>query len=140
MSCVELQSVRLSRFGFTSNLPLQGLDSQIEISSASRFSSRKTEGQLVIFFDLSLKGHSKDVEVISVNATIEATYAVPNESEFSDFQVKSFAKSNGMINVWPYWREYVHAATQRAGLAALTLPLFRVIHKAGSQPKAVTAP
>jgi preprotein translocase subunit SecB len=95
---------------------------------------------LTILFDLGIQGHHGEISVIEINATLEAIYSVPSGSSFTDLQIQSFARSNGMLNVWPYWREYVQAATQRAGLAPLTLPLFRVTHKPTSPKKPQTEP
>lgn len=130
IACVELQSVRFSRFSFISHLEARtDPDGEIEISSSSRSTPAIKDGILNITFDLGIQGHQKDVLVMSIGARIEVQYSVPKEQTFDAIQMKVFARSNGMLNVWPYWREYVQAATQRAGLAPLTLPLFRIMHK-----------
>jgi preprotein translocase subunit SecB len=126
----ELKSIRLMKFGFTTNLPASSNQNpEVSVSSSSRHKGSLNDNGLVIVFDLNLKGHHGENVVIDINASIEAKYDFPKGHEFTPFQIKSFAKSNGMLNIWPYWREYVQAATQRAGLAPLTIPLFRVLHK-----------
>lgn len=138
MASAELQQVRLSRFHFSSNLD-EARNKEADLSSSRRFSWKTDGSKLVIFFDLAIKGHQEDVTIVEVSAKIEATYEIPKESELSEFAIRSFAKSNGMLNVWPFWREYVQAATQRAGLAPLTLPLFRVVHKSKPTSKPLLA-
>lgn len=138
--CAELRSVRLAKFSFESNLADRSVtEAEAELSSTSDFSSTINDAELTILFDLGIKGHHGEIAVIEINATLEAIYSIPADSNFTDLQIESFARSNGMLNVWPYWREYVQAATQRAGLAPLTLPLFRVTHKPAT-PKPPTEP
>ena len=130
IACVELESVRLSRFKFVSDLEARPTpNGEVELSSSSRSEPILGADKLRINFDLGLKGHQENALIIDMSARIEAIYSVPKEHGFTLEQCKSFAKSNGMLNVWPFWREYAQAATIRAGLAPLTLPLFRVIHK-----------
>lgn len=127
IACVELQEVRLSRFKFISSLDDRSQpDGQIEISSTSRSNPTIAGSAFRISFDLGLQGHQEGILIIDITARIEAIYSVPEDKTFSAAQMKAFSRSNGMLNIWPYWREYVQAATQRAGLAPLTLPLFRV--------------
>ena len=38
----------------------------------------------------------------------------------------AFGKVNGIHNIWPYWREYVHSTTMRAGFPPLVIPLLTV--------------
>jgi hypothetical protein len=135
IACVELRSVRFTRFSFTSNLGARtDPEGNIEVSSSSRSTQTIDSGFLKITYDLGIQGHQEDVLIMNIGARIEVLYAVPEEQSFNDSQMKAFARSNGMLNVWPYWREYVQSSTQRAGLASLTLPLFRVVPKS-TKPK-----
>jgi len=130
ITCVELLHVTFSRFKFTSHLEARTEpEGQIELASSSRLSPSIKEGLFTITYDLGVQGFQGDILIIDVGARIEALYSVPKDKSFGDAQMKAFARSNGMLNVWPYWREYVQTATQRAGLAPLTLPLFRVLQK-----------
>jgi len=56
---------------------------------------------------------------VSVTGTIELFYKMA--STFSDEEIDSFAKINGIYHAWPYWREFVQSSTARAGLPGLTL-------------------
>lgn len=63
--------------------------------------------------------------VLVVSAGFELIYKVPDIAQYSDDDLAEFASSNGMFNVWSYWREFVHSATGRMGLPPLVMPLYR---------------
>ncbi len=86
------------------------------------------EKNLVCSFNFSLnaKHESADSRPLEISLTLEAVYMIPTQMIPSTKQIKAFAATNGMLNVWPYWREFVQSLTNRAGLPPLTLPLFRV--------------
>jgi hypothetical protein len=133
--CVDLTSVRLSRFKFSTEISVDAGIDEVSLSSVYRYNPRVNEGTLIIDFDLGLRGSHNESVVLDLSARIEARYCVNASAELSDFQMKSFARSNGMLNVWPYWRYFVQETTQKAGILPLTLPLFRVLHKKLSGPK-----
>ncbi len=129
IACAELESVRIIRSKFSSSLHSVPV-SEVELAtSTSRTTETKDGAALIISLDLGLRGYREDDLLLDVSARIEAQYSVPEESVFSSFQLRSFARANGMLNVWPYWRDFVQSSVQRAGLPSLTLPLFRVLNR-----------
>lgn len=38
----------------------------------------------------------------------------------------AFAKVNGLMNIWPYYREFAHEVARRMGFPAVLVPLLRV--------------
>lgn len=56
---------------------------------------------------------------VSVTGTIELFYKMA--ATFTEEELDSFAKINGIYHAWPYWREFVQSSTARAGLPGLTL-------------------
>jgi len=62
-----------------------------------------------------------------IEATFYAMYEAPSELELDDSEALDlFARTNGVWNLWPYWREFVQTITVRMGLPALTVPSYRV--------------
>lgn len=136
IACVELDSVRITRSRFVTSMDGRLVPS-VELATSSRTIEEVKETALSVTLDLVLRGYKDEEPLLDINARIEAIYTVPAGSSFTPYQLRSFAKANGMLNVWPYWRDFVQSSVQRAGLPPLTLPLFRVIHK--RSPKALTA-
>lgn len=130
----NLLGIRFIKFDLKIELPHGTSVEQVALSTSAKSDSRMEEKNLLITFDLRLRGKHGDRTVIDVGARIEAHYEVPGHEEISAGEMKAFAKTNGMLNIWPYWREYVQSATTRASLPPLTLPLFRVIHEAVKRP------
>lgn len=128
IACVELESVRITRSRFVTSM--HGFPTApVELATSSRTEEVTVEGSLCVVLDLVLRGYKDEDVLLEVSARIEAAYTIPPSSSFTPYQLKCFAKANGMLNVWPYWRDFVQSSVQRAGLPALALPLFRVIHK-----------
>lgn len=128
IACVELESVRITRSRFVTSM--HGFPSApVELATSSRAEEVTVEGSLRVALDLVLRGYKDEEVLLEVSARIEAIYTITTNSNFTPYQLKCFAKANGMLNVWPYWRDFVQSSVQRAGLPALALPLFRVIHK-----------
>jgi len=128
IACVELESVRITRSRFVTTmhgLPL----TPVELATSSRTEEVTEDESLCVILDLVLRGYKDEAVLLEVSASIEAVYSIPPNSSFSPYQLKCFAKANGMLNVWPYWRDFVQSSVLRAGLPPLALPLFRVIHK-----------
>jgi preprotein translocase subunit SecB len=111
--------------------------SQVDLATSSRTKEIVEDGSLNILFDLALRGYKDEDVLLEVSARIEAVYSIPEDSTFTPYQLECFAKANGMLNIWPYWRDFVQSTVQRAGLPALTLPLFRVLHKRSVPPRAI---
>ena len=124
---VELQSVCITRSRFTSEVS-RALVATMELATSSRTQESVANGSLTLLLDLALRGFKEECLLLDISARIEAVYSVTQESSFSPYQLKCFAKANGMLNVWPYWRDFVQSSVTRADLPPLTLPLFRVLH------------
>lgn len=79
-------------------------------------------------------GNDSDPAIL-ISATFVLVYrlkeAIP---DMSDEQLVAFGQHQGMLNAWPYWREFVQSATSRMGLPPLKMPL---IVPAGLEPENV---
>lgn len=133
IACANLKSIRFIRFNVSVELP-HGIAEEIELSTSGRSAGQKEENKMSLTFDLKVEGSKGETKIITISGRIAAEYDLPEDANPTPAQIKAFAKTNGMLNVWPYWREFVQTATLRAGLPPLTMPLFRVIHQQSSKP------
>jgi hypothetical protein len=64
---------------------------------------------------------------VSVSVAFELTYRLPEPEvqQASRADLQAFAEVNGVFNAWPYFREFVQAATSRMNLPPIVLPLYR---------------
>jgi preprotein translocase subunit SecB len=137
MVCAELDSVRLTRCKVSIDVDEPISESnQVSLALKVKADGKKTsESSLELTFDFMLTGDVGEGsnKGISITLRLNGAYRFPPDLVIEPFDIKAFAKSNGMLNVWPYWREFVQSITSRAGLPPLTVPLFRIHHKASQQ-------
>jgi preprotein translocase subunit SecB len=130
IACANLRSIRFVKFAVQVDLPQGAAAEEVELSTSGRSSGTAHEGGMNLTFDLKVQGKKDENTIISIAGRLLAEYDLPDEEHPSPEQMKAFAKTNGMVNIWPYWREFVQASTLRAGLPPLTMPLFRVVRQA----------
>jgi preprotein translocase subunit SecB len=131
IACAQLQSIRFVKFTLSLALQEDSSAEEVELSTSSKSTGKISATGMTLIFDLRVRGKSRERNVIDISGRVEAIYDLPDSEPPTEPQMNAFAKTNGMLNVWPYWREYVQSATLRAGLPPLTLPLFRVVHESG---------
>jgi len=124
----ELDSVRITRSKFVSRMHSMPA-TEVELTTSSKTEECVIEDAVLLFMDLTLRGFKEEELLLDIAARVEVQYAIPKGTNFTPLQLKWFARSNGMLNVWPYWRDFVQNTVVRAALPPLTLPLFRVLHK-----------
>lgn len=78
---------------------------------------------------------SDENNVVNIDATFRATYSVESTDGLTQECFDAFGSLNGLFNIWPFWREFVHNTTLRMGLPALTLPVQRPASKQQSAGK-----
>ena len=125
VSCANLQAVRFTKFGLTLKPSTEG--KELDVYTSSKAAGEHSEGGMLLTFDLRLQGKADEAVVLDIAARVVLEYALPANTIPSSTDMKLFARANGMLNVWPYWREFIQNSTLRAGLPPLTLPLFRVV-------------
>lgn len=69
---------------------------------------------------------AKDV-VIQISATYMVRYKIDPGPDLEDEDLRAFARVNGVLNLWPFWREYVHSTLCRADLSPFPLPPFNPV-------------
>ena len=63
---------------------------------------------------------------IYIRAVLHAAYRKKPGHEFTTDDLQLFGRSVGLLNIWPYWREFVQSMTPRMGQPTLTLPLIQL--------------
>lgn len=61
-----------------------------------------------------------------VETGFSALYEERPGADLGEDELKRFGEHNVPFNVWPYWREIVHASFSRMGLPRVILPLYRM--------------
>jgi hypothetical protein len=87
----------------------------------------------ILRFEASFPGASESDEAslddrpYFVGADFRAVYvlAQPDDEDPDADALATFAYWNGLLNVWPYWREHVASVLQRARIDSLPIPLFK---------------
>lgn len=69
---------------------------------------------------------AKSTPLLSVHATFELRYRVPEGFSASQKEFESFTETNAVFNAWPYFREFIQSMTTRMNLPPVVLPLFRL--------------
>lgn len=64
--------------------------------------------------------------LISIEAEYRVLYSRPENYVPTAEQLDEFAKTNGVFNVWPYWREFTHSLYGRMDLPFPPMPVFRL--------------
>jgi len=64
-----------------------------------------------------------DLEVL---AQFEVRWGVRDPGALSQEDLQTFCDFNPIVNVWPFWREYLQSQTGRMGVPPMVLPVLRV--------------
>jgi hypothetical protein len=60
----------------------------------------------------------------SISAEISVDYLLTSSDVPSKEALEGIAKSNVLVHIWPYWREYCHSTLARMNLPVTLMPLF----------------
>ncbi len=103
--------------------------------------SFNAEGNILeveIEFSTTLVGKKVKDPTFHIKAAFVARYHLttnpPPEALYEQF-FGSFAKSNALLNVWPYWREFASSCNDRMGIPHWNLPVLRLIPKPSRSKK-----
>ncbi|MCK6513768.1 hypothetical protein L6R46_01755 [Myxococcota bacterium] len=95
---------------------------------------------VVVTVKLSLHLGQADVAPESaplfITARYQAIYGRPASFVIEPDDLEDFAERNGVLNVWPYWRELTHSLFGRMDLSLPPIPLFRVPGAVQTPPSA----
>lgn len=97
---------------------------------SANFAKHEERNQFTVFTDFILEVTSKDDpekrSILTIQAVFALGYSVDQISNFSNENLDAFARTNGVFNAWPYWREFVQNTVVRMGFPAITIPVYRV--------------
>ncbi|CAN5895734.1 hypothetical protein BH23PLA1_BH23PLA1_24560 [soil metagenome] len=85
-----------------------------------------------VLFSLQARTKGSDADsppVVAIECGFVLIYAVPSFEELDDEGLKAFARTSGVFNAWPYWREFVQSACTRLAVPTLRVPTFRLPSK-----------
>lgn len=135
----ELIAVRLVQCEFKFHPDLVPEDGKIVLTTehTQYKAERSTSELLSCGVRLSLRMRSEtqaDALLAHVFAEYSATYRIPSSVVCDSGLAKRFASTNGVHNIWPFFREFVHSMIARTGLPSLVVPLFRMppTHREGT--------
>jgi preprotein translocase subunit SecB len=141
-AAVELLEVR--PVGFLAQvvgaIPPLGTSLAAEIKSQLT-AKQEGEGQFEVYADFALDAHLETdpkEEFLEIRYTIISRYRVPPEHSLEQEVLDFFARTNGMVHLWPYLRAFVANSCAQMGIAPITLPPFRVQQPARKPEKKPT--
>ena len=83
-----------------------------------------------ISFMVSLGKQTTKANGFQIKAIFVARYhltTTPPPQDMRELFFGSFSKSNALLNVWPYWREFASSCNDRMGLPHWNLPVLRLV-------------
>jgi hypothetical protein len=99
----------------------------------------KEEGTFVVVATIDARVLSESPEqlnpAVSIKTSYELTYALPKGFNVSRRELNAFAKTNGIFNAWPYWREHIQALFARMDLPQPTLPAYLIDSGPARRPR-----
>ncbi len=120
-------------------------DVPYEFGFRSRFDEKENRLEAMITIEgrdiRNATGEGAGGTGLRVKATFLLTYQVmvePPPKDVREAFFTAFAQVNGLMNIWPYYREFAHEAARRLGVPNVIVPLLRVEPK--PEPKAPRGP
>lgn len=81
---------------------------------------------VLVEFHIELLPPEATSKLVSIDSEYLLVYRLPEDKSYPSEALRYFAELNGVVHLWPYWRELVHTIVARVGLGSLTLPVYRV--------------
>lgn len=63
---------------------------------------------------------------VLIEVAMELSYTIPKDEPFDESDLAEFARVNGVLHAWPYWREVAQSSSVRLGLTPLVVGNYRV--------------
>lgn len=127
---VELLEVR--PVGFLARLvgTIPPPETHVAVDIESKLTAKlEGEGLFEVNADFGLGAHLEadpKEELLKIRYTIISRYRVPPEHPLEQEVLDFFARTNGMVHLWPYLRAFVANSCAQMGIIPITLPPFRV--------------
>lgn len=122
---VELRSIRLARCSVEAlgQYDDSALTPEVEeVHSAYE----SVEGGFVVYHELMFSGKSatQGLDPVVIQATFELIFE--SESQISDDIFAVFKRVNLPVNIWPFFREFVHTVLARVNWPVFLLPALKI--------------
>lgn len=142
-AAVELVEIRPIGFlaRLTRNAPPLGTPIGVSVKNPLE-ARREGDTGFVVHADFSLALHSEaepKEEFLKLRYTVISRYRVPPSHPLEQEVLDFFARTNGMVHLWPYLRAFVANSCAQMGITPITLPPFRV-QQPGKKPAEKPAP
>lgn len=136
---VEIEEIRFDSFAAKFDRSAGQGPLAVQLSfRASACAEGPKDPKIVVHADFLMQASpgvvQTDKPCCEISARITLTYASPKACEFTEEHLNAFARTNGIFNAWPYWRELVQSCTVRMGLPAFTVPSLKTGTPARHQP------
>lgn len=127
---VELLEVRPTGFLARLMRDVPSPDTPLALGINNQLSTLKEGDQgFVVHADFKLTVHPEAdarAEFLKIHYTAISRYRVPPDHPLEQEVLDLFAKTNGMVHLWPYLRVFVANSCAQLGVLPITLPPFRV--------------
>jgi hypothetical protein len=132
VSRIVLEQVRLSRGEFHSDFDANNVPEGTKVNLWHGVSPPVREGERVTamaqFKMEDAKSDPKTDAHLKIAASFTVVYRIPGEA-VDEAELKKFVELNALINVWPFWREFVDGSLARLRLPPFMVPLLRILPK-----------
>lgn len=130
ISAAELSGIRLAQCVCNQSLEDNKLPDEME-SKLLHMEGHIARNRKTVFLSFHFqilgtykKTRREDVPPLTIQALYQSAYRINPDVDASDDEVVGILQSIGILNVWPYWREFIQSVTTRMDLPPLTLPLM----------------
>lgn len=88
---------------------------------------------LTLSYEFFLRGQQREQEKsLIVECSFLADYLYSGSKKPSQQRISAFAEGNGIMNAWPFAREFFQSALQRMGFPQPPLPFLRLVSDSGA--------
>ncbi len=127
---VEIEGVRLVEATAKTqarSLPDTGAV-ELRTTQKAKISEQHDDGTFFVVATMRARlvsDEAKRTPLVSVTTSFELQYHLPQDFPVDADMLATFAETNGIFNIWPYWREFVQSLVARMGLPPVMLPVLR---------------
>jgi hypothetical protein len=131
VASVQIGEVRLvgveAKSGLSPSRAVSGQASANIEHRANMVGSVAETGEFTVMADLRFQvvPEGSTDPLFTLSAQFVVSYTLPPGFQCPPDALQAFAGSNGVFNVWPFFREIVHSTMARMMIRPVSLPLFR---------------
>jgi hypothetical protein len=130
---VSIESVILAESHAIRTPELEHLQDGLEFRSSIvsvGYTLLKDEKKIFVYTSLSVKSDEGDGgesgKNLAIGAMFVLAYSASSMEGIEDKHAEAFGSTNGIYNIWPYWREFVQNTSVRMGIKPIVVPVFRL--------------